>query len=72
MRTVLENVNDFSKRLAQHLKTRKHILLFGAGLGEAVACEGALKMKELTYIHCQAFGLSDIAGSVFSYAKLNT
>jgi hypothetical protein len=28
-------------------------------------------MKELTYIHCQAFGLADIAGSVFSYAKLN-
>jgi glucosamine 6-phosphate synthetase-like amidotransferase/phosphosugar isomerase protein len=46
-------------------------LLFGSGLGEAVACEGALKMKELTYIHCQAFGLADIAGSVFSYAKLN-
>lgn len=53
------------------MKTHKHILLFGAGLGEAVACEGALKMKELTYIHCQAFGLSDISGSVFSYAKLN-
>ena len=52
MRHVLESVNDFSKRTAQLFKAEKHIMLFGEGLGEAVALEGALKMKELTYIHC--------------------
>jgi glutamine---fructose-6-phosphate transaminase (isomerizing) len=72
MRLVLENVNEFSKRMAKQLVDHKHILLFGSGLGEAVASEGALKMKELTYIHCQAFALSEISGSVFSFAKLAT
>lgn len=71
MRTVLERVNDFSKKVALQLKDHNSIMLFGDGLGEAVACEGALKMKELTYIHCQAFNISEISGSFFSFAKLN-
>jgi len=71
MRLVLEQVNDFTKRMAKELKLHKHIMLFGEGLGEAVAQEGALKMKELTYIHCQAFSASEIATSFYSYAKMN-
>jgi glucosamine--fructose-6-phosphate aminotransferase (isomerizing) len=46
-------------------------MLFGEGLGEAVALEGALKMKELTYIHCQAFSVSEISGSFYSYSRMN-
>lgn len=57
--------------MAQELKEHKHIMLFGDGLGEAVASEGALKMKELTYIHCQAFSVTDIPESFYSYAKKN-
>lgn len=46
-------------------------MLFGDGLGEAIALEGALKMKELTYRHCQAFNISEISSSFFTFAKLN-
>ena len=46
-------------------------MLFGEGLGEAVACEGALKMKELTYIHCQAISVTDLSSSFISFAKLS-
>lgn len=34
------------------MKFSKHIYLLGTGLGEVVAKEGALKIKELTYTHC--------------------
>lgn len=71
MRQVLESVNNFSKHVAKLFKSHKHIMLFGEGLGEAVALEGALKMKELTYIHCQAFSISEISGSSYSYSKMN-
>ena len=71
MRVVLDSVNDFSKNAAKLFKAHKHIMLFGEGLGEAVALEGALKMKELTYIHCQAFSVSEIGGSCYSYARMN-
>ena len=33
-------------------------MFLGEDLGEAVASEGSLKMKELTYIHCQTFSIS--------------
>lgn len=71
MQIVLDKVNDFSKLAAKELAKHKHIMLFGEGLGEAVACEGALKMKELTYIHCQSIPIADSTGSFFSYAKMN-
>ena len=71
MRVCLSTVNDFSLKMAQELKKYHHIMFLGEGLGEAVAAEGALKMKELTYLHCHTFSLREIANSFYSYAKMN-
>jgi len=38
--------------VAQYFAKSKEVLFLGDGLGEAVANEGSLKMKELTYLHC--------------------
>lgn len=46
-------------------------MFLGQGLAEAVAQEGCLKMKELTYLHCQAFAISSVANNLFAYAKVN-
>ena len=46
-------------------------MFLGQGLAEAVAQEGCLKMKELTYLHCQAFAVSNVANNLFAYAKVN-
>lgn len=48
---VLEECVDFSKSVARDMRLSKHIFLVGNGLGEVVAKEGALKIKELTYTH---------------------
>jgi glucosamine 6-phosphate synthetase-like amidotransferase/phosphosugar isomerase protein len=42
-------------------------MFLGQGLAETVAQEGCLKMKELTYLHCQCFPISSIANNLFNY-----
>lgn len=49
---MIEECGDFAKLVAKELKSNKHIFLMGTGLGEIIAKEGALKIKELTYTHC--------------------
>ena len=41
----------------------------GLGLAECVAREGSLKLKELTYKHCQAYSLDNVSNGFFSYSK---
>jgi len=71
MRLTLGTCNEFSLKMAKQLCKYQHIMFLGEGLGEAVAAEGALKMKELTYLHCHTFSLREIANSFFSYAKMH-
>jgi glucosamine--fructose-6-phosphate aminotransferase (isomerizing) len=49
---VVESIPEFSKACALKLKDQPSIFLLGLGLGECVAKEGSLKLKELTYKHC--------------------
>lgn len=62
---------EFSKEIAQLMKNEKHIFLVGLGLAECVAKEGSLKMKELTYKHCQAYSLNNVSNGFFSFSKQN-
>lgn len=43
------------KELAEKLKDKEHIFLIGRGLQYATALEAALKIKEVSYIHAEAF-----------------
>lgn len=69
VKKTLETINDKTYEIAQELKAHKHIFFCGQGLGECIAKEGALKMKELTYLHCQNIKLRDIANNFFCYLK---
>src|SRR3989338_2561216 len=51
-KTLSENV-ALAKALAKELKDKQHIYLIGRGINFAVATEGALKIKELSYIHAE-------------------
>jgi glucosamine--fructose-6-phosphate aminotransferase (isomerizing) len=43
------------KELAEKLKDKEHIFCIGRGLQYATALEAALKIKEVSYIHAEAF-----------------
>jgi glucosamine--fructose-6-phosphate aminotransferase (isomerizing) len=49
------SMRDYLKRLAEMLADKEHIYLIGRGLQYATALEGALKIKEVSYIHAEAF-----------------
>ena len=58
MKKTLELSIEFSRLAVQKVLPTKHLFVAGTpGLGEVAAREGALKLKELTYIHCQAIKL---------------
>lgn len=41
--------------LAVRLKDKEHVFLLGKGYGEPIALEGALKLKEMAYIHAEGY-----------------
>ena len=70
-KATLENVNDKSLFIAKQLKGARHIFFCGIGISEFVAREGALKMKEMTYLHCQNIQLHSIGNNFFTYLVKN-
>lgn len=48
------------KELAQQLKDAKSVLFLGRNVGFPIAMEGALKLKELAYIHAEGFAAGEL------------
>ena len=69
MQKALDTVNPWSKEIAPIIAKSADIFFVGLGLGEQVAQEGSLKMKELTYLHCQCFSFANISNNFFPYVR---
>ena len=46
--------------LAKHFVDKRHALFLGRGALSAVAMEGALKLKEISYIHAEAYAAGEL------------
>lgn len=46
---------DRCKEVAERLKDKEHCFVLGKGYGEAIALEGALKIKELANLHAEGY-----------------
>ncbi|MGH8255314.1 MAG: glutamine--fructose-6-phosphate transaminase (isomerizing) [Steroidobacteraceae bacterium] len=46
--------------LARRLATAEHVYFIGRAAGHAVAMEGALKLKEVSYLHAEAYAASEL------------
>lgn len=46
--------------LAENIKDSEHIYFIGRSCDYALALEGALKMKEISYIHCEAYPAGEL------------
>jgi glucosamine--fructose-6-phosphate aminotransferase (isomerizing) len=55
MGMISNKIRDDCKRIAQQLVPHEHMFVLGKGLGEAIAMEGSLKIKEITYLHAEAY-----------------
>ena len=48
------------KTLAEHFVDKHHALFLGRGVQNPVAMEGALKLKEISYIHAEAYAAGEL------------
>ena len=64
MPTVFENTlpaaNEQCKRLAAEYSDFKHFMYMGRGYSYATALEGALKLKEISYIHASGYQAGEL------------
>jgi len=57
--TVLE-LNDAIEEMSQQFSDKSHTLFLGRGTHFPVAMEGALKLKEISYIHAEAYPAGEL------------
>ena len=56
---ILENYEDI-KQVAKEIKDKHSAFYLGRGLDYQTAMEGALKLKEISYIHTEAFAAGEL------------
>ncbi|WP_338600293.1 glutamine--fructose-6-phosphate transaminase (isomerizing) [Sulfolobus tengchongensis] len=55
VRNVITETEGFAKKIGEELANKNNIYYLGRGLGVPLAMEGALKIKEIAYIHAEAY-----------------
>jgi glucosamine--fructose-6-phosphate aminotransferase (isomerizing) len=53
-------LNDAIERLAEAFIPKRHALYLGRGIQYPIAMEGALKLKEISYIHAEAYPAGEL------------
>jgi glutamine---fructose-6-phosphate transaminase (isomerizing) len=59
MRELLAGADDLRFLAKKHMRAR-HMLFLGRGTGYPIALEGALKMKEISYIHAEGYAAGEM------------
>jgi glucosamine--fructose-6-phosphate aminotransferase (isomerizing) len=60
MITQVLTLDDSIEALAKHFADKQHALFLGRGVQNPVAMEGALKLKEISYIHAEAYAAGEL------------
>ncbi|MEN8217996.1 MAG: glutamine--fructose-6-phosphate transaminase (isomerizing) [Pseudomonadota bacterium] len=53
-------LNDAIEELAEQFAEKRHALFLGRGIHYPIAMEGALKLKEISYIHAEAYPAGEL------------
>jgi glucosamine--fructose-6-phosphate aminotransferase (isomerizing) len=53
-------LNDKIEQIAKHFADKQHALFLGRGIHYPIAMEGALKLKEISYIHAEAYPAGEL------------
>ncbi len=72
IRSVLSEVEPKVKSLAKKYKNSRHIYLIGRGLGYPIVLEGALKLKEITYVHSEALPAGELKHGTLALIEKGT
>ncbi len=67
-----ENMKTRIKELAKKIKNKEHLFTIGRGLEYSTAMEAALKIKEVSYIHAEAFPGGELKHGAIALIEKNT
>lgn len=71
VRDVLERSHDIIE-IAKHLKDAKSVFFIGRGINYPLSLEGALKLKEISYIHAEGFAAGELKHGPFALLTKDT
>ncbi len=60
------------KELAKNIAAAEHLFFIGRGADYAVGCEGSLKLKEISYIHSEAYAAGELKHGTISLIEEGT
>ncbi len=60
------------ERVAKSLVDHEHVFYIGRGLDYALSMEGALKLKEISYIHCESYAAGELKHGTISLIEPGT
>jgi glucosamine--fructose-6-phosphate aminotransferase (isomerizing) len=58
--TQVLTLDSAIETLAEHFVDKQHALFLGRGVQNPIAMEGALKLKEISYIHAEAYAAGEL------------
>ena len=71
VRQILDN-SDEIKRIAKQIKDSKSVFFIGRGINYPLSLEGALKLKEISYIHAEGFAAGELKHGPFALLTKDT
>lgn len=63
---IINSIDNQIESIATHIKDHKNLFTLGKGISFAIAREGALKIKELSYIHAEGYSSSALKHGPYS------
>ena len=71
MKGVLDRSDEIAE-IAQQLKDAKSVFFIGRGVNYPLALEGALKLKEISYVHAEGFAAGELKHGPFALLTKDT
>ncbi|MBO5333929.1 MAG: glutamine--fructose-6-phosphate transaminase (isomerizing) [Clostridia bacterium] len=71
IKTALD-CDNITKSLSKHIATKEHMFFIGRGIDYPLCLEGALKLKEISYIHCEGYGAGELKHGTISLIENGT
>ena len=72
LRAIITRVEPQIKKLAKRYRDVGHFYLIGRGIGYSIVMEGALKLKEVTYIHSEAMPAGELKHGTLALIEKGT
>ncbi len=66
------DTSDITKEIAEHIKDKQSMFFIGRGIDYPLCLEGSLKLKEISYIHCEGYGAGELKHGTISLIENGT